>query len=262
MTEHFLNARNSSQVRWADGALVTGTVRFLCKSPLYTTGISRIRSSGERFLPRGTGMRNANHSSHLRSSSVAGSLTGGGSSGSLLGCSVRVHTKTRARFSTKNERSGRQRRVPGVSAHRGALCRRESSVREGAAQGPRLLSLAATLSFLLSLWAAQGQVVGTVTTVAGKVGGGAQTSNYGHTDGVGTVAAFCQPQGVALSANGSRAIVVRADPRVGEARSRRRLQLPLSSAGGALQQRLAPGGPRKRTCDDAGGQPCALFGTC
>ena len=66
---------------------------------------------------------------------------------------------------------------------------------------PRVLLLAVSV---LLLPQASAQAMGTVTTLAGGNG----STAIGSTNGVGTAATFYYPDGVALSANGSFALVV------------------------------------------------------
>lgn len=50
---------------------------------------------------------------------------------------------------------------------------------------------------------------GTVTTIAGNVSGAFGVNNYGHADGVGTLASLFHPHGVAIDAAGTFVVVVR-----------------------------------------------------
>lgn len=71
-----------------------------------------------------------------------------------------------------------------------------------------------TWGLLLGLPFSLGQaVVGTVTRLAGNVlAGSGVPNNYGNADGVATAATMYYPFGVALNANGSSLIIVRAVP--------------------------------------------------
>lgn len=69
-----------------------------------------------------------------------------------------------------------------------------------------MILLGMTLSVFFAPWA-HGQIVGTVTTLAGSRSGG-PPNNYGSSDGFASAASFYNPWGVAVAANGSWVLVV------------------------------------------------------